>query len=57
MGTWENIDFDELPQQQQKEILEKGYSIICDNTNNTQDDIDNRRIHVTVIWREESEIK
>jgi hypothetical protein len=54
MGTWENIDFSELSKQQQQDIIEKGYSIICDNTNNAQEDIDNRRINVTVIWREEN---
>ena len=35
MSNPRKIEWEELTERQQKDMLEKGYSIICDDTNNT----------------------
>lgn len=44
----EIVERDELPKNIQEEIKEKGHCVICDNTNNSEEDIANRRINVTI---------
>ena len=43
MDIGERIDFNELSEPQQKDIIEKGYSIICNNTNKCNRDLEGRK--------------
>lgn len=44
----EIVEKDELPENIQEEIKEKGHCVICDNTNNSKEDIANNKINVTI---------
>lgn len=44
------VNWEELTNKQQKDLIEKGYSITCDDTINTPEDIDNRILKCQVVY-------